>query len=177
MFKPMLAATLSDTSSLVYPVLASVKFDGVRAIVRDGVVYSRSGKPIPNRHVQALFGNHEYLDGELILGSPRARDVFKRTTSAVMSINGSHDVKFYVFDHIMYPLMPFINRMQMIYSDDNIYPVPQTFIDSEKDLIEFEERALKHGYDGVMIRSIGGQYKNGRSTLKSRELLKLRRSD
>ena len=68
-FKPMLAATVSD-EPLSYPLLASVKLDGVRALVVDGVVMGRSLKPIPNKHVQRLFGHTQLngLDGELIVG-------------------------------------------------------------------------------------------------------------
>ena len=43
----MLAGKVSDVNKLRYPVLASLKLDGVRAFVSDGVVYSRNFKPIP----------------------------------------------------------------------------------------------------------------------------------
>jgi len=49
----MLSATVEDTALLSYPLLASVKIDGVRCIIRDGVAMSRSMKPIPNASVQA----------------------------------------------------------------------------------------------------------------------------
>ena len=69
--KPMLAAK-TDGKGLSYPLLASPKLDEVRALIINGVVMSRSFKPIPNAHVQELFGRPEYngLDGELIVGSP-----------------------------------------------------------------------------------------------------------
>ena len=43
-----------------FPIYVSTKFDGVRALVIDGIVYSRSMKPIRNKHVQKLFGKPEY---------------------------------------------------------------------------------------------------------------------
>ena len=83
--KPMLAiaAAIEDVT---YPIWVGVKYDGIRALVVNGVVLSRSLKPIPNAHVQKLFGKPEYngLDGELILGDIYAPDVFRKTTSAVM---------------------------------------------------------------------------------------------
>ncbi|MGK3946251.1 hypothetical protein ABK046_48855, partial [Streptomyces caeruleatus] len=64
-FKPLLA-TDYDPDKQRYPCVASPKLDGVRGIVRDGIVYSRSNKPIPNRNVQEKFGRLENFDGELI---------------------------------------------------------------------------------------------------------------
>lgn len=46
--KPMLAGKCEGLESLKYPVLVSVKLDGVRALVIGGKVMSRSLKPIPN---------------------------------------------------------------------------------------------------------------------------------
>ena len=45
-FKPMLASQIDDLSSVKYPVYASYKLDGIRAIIYQGVAYSRSLKPI-----------------------------------------------------------------------------------------------------------------------------------
>ena len=47
--KCMAAASIKDVDSLKYPVMASAKLDGIRALVSDGIVLSRSGKPIPNK--------------------------------------------------------------------------------------------------------------------------------
>ena len=69
------------------PVFVSKKADGIRCLVIDSVVYSRSLKPIRNKHVQQLFGKPEYngMDGELVVGDIYAKDVFQKTTSGVMS--------------------------------------------------------------------------------------------
>ena len=95
--KPMLAVE-ADFKKLRYPVFAQPKLDGIRVIIKNGVVYSRSLKPIPNKHVQALFGHLEGVDGELIVGNPTAHDVFQKTTSGVMSKDGEPDVTLYAFD-------------------------------------------------------------------------------
>jgi DNA ligase-1 len=62
MFKPMLASP-ADMSKLRFPLWLSPKLDGIRALVINGVVMSRSLKPIPNQHVQSLFGHLEGYDG------------------------------------------------------------------------------------------------------------------
>ena len=85
-FKPMLAGTHSDVAKLIFPLLASQKLDGLRATAQDGVLLSRSLKPLPNKYVQELFKNlPQGLDGELIVGDPFAPDAFRKTTSLVMS--------------------------------------------------------------------------------------------
>lgn len=175
MFRPMLAAQIKDAHKLVYPLFASHKLDGIRATIRKGVVYSRSNKPIPNLHVQALFSDYEHLDGELILGDPYDGDVFSRTTMAVMRQDGTPDVTFYVFDHIKYPEMSYIDRLALIYSAPNVIPLPQTYVTSYGDVLDFEGRALERGYEGVILRSPFAPYKFGRSTLRSQHLLKLKR--
>ena len=97
--KPLLSCEV-PLDMVNFPIYVSTKFDGIRALVIDGVVYSRSLKPIRNKHVQQLFGKEEYngFDGELIVGDIYAKDVFQKTTSGVMSEDGNPDVTFYVFD-------------------------------------------------------------------------------
>ena len=97
--RPLLSCEVS-VENINFPIYVSTKFDGIRAMVIDGIVYSRSMKPIRNKHVQKLFGKPEYqgFDGELVVGDIYAKDVFQKTTSGVMSKDGEPDVKFYVFD-------------------------------------------------------------------------------
>ena len=99
-FKPMLAVD-HDPAKLIYPCYASPKLDGIRASVVNGRLMSRSLKPIPNKYVSGLlsFTKFEGLDGELIVGDVNAHDVFRNTTSHVMSHDKSgFDFTYYVFD-------------------------------------------------------------------------------
>ena len=170
--KPMLACE-ADLHKLKFPVLASPKLDGVRAIIRDGVVLSRSLKPIPNRHVQLMFGRPELegLDGELILGDPTHPEAYRRTVSAVMSIEGEPDVDFHVFDRWDrdYPY----NEVALSYW--LTIPVFSTPILTMDELEEYEVALLDKGYEGVMLRDPQSPYKFGRSTAKEGYLLKLKR--
>ena len=102
-FKPMLAAVCRDITKLKYPLMASPKLDGVRAIVIDGRLMSRSLLPIPNRYVQDLSSSlPSGADGELILGKAND-DPYRRTVSAVMSDDSSSGltVNFHVFDNYL----------------------------------------------------------------------------
>lgn len=180
LFKPMLA-TDADLNNLRFPLLASAKLDGIRAVVRDGIVYSRSNKPIPNKYVQDKFKNLNTLDGELIVGLPTAKDCYTQTTSHVMS----HDkvdfpVTFYVFDCIWDLQAEYSKRQQLILDTvGNTYAcvnvLEQTLINSLEALLDYEERCLTDGYEGLILRDPYAPYKMGRSTAREGYLLKLKR--
>lgn len=177
-FKPMLAASITDIELLNYPVLASPKLDGIRCVVIDGVAYSRSLKPIPNETVQQFFADRKYdgFDGELIAGPHNAPDVFNRSTRFVMKRDALDDWAFYIFDWIQGGIT--IERMGLVESlewSPHVHPVIQTTVGNVEALREYERVSLSQGFEGVMIRSMGGEYKHGRSTLKEGLLLKLKR--
>lgn len=179
MFKPMLAAE-ADLDKLTFPLLASPKLDGIRAVVRDGTVFSRSNKPIPNKYVQSLFANYEHFDGELIVGQPTAHDVYRQTTSHVMS----HDkedfhVNFFAFDSVRNPSARYIDRRQwLVDSGENncgIVIHEQREIVDLSGLLSYEDILLDEGYEGLILRQPHSPYKMGRSTVKEGYLLKLKR--
>lgn len=181
-FKPMLSATVTDAErQLTYPLVASPKLDGIRAVVIDGVVYSRNLKPIPNKHVQKLFGRKVYngLDGELIVGNPAAPDAFLASTSGVMSIQGTPDVRFYVFDCFTRPELPFTDRLAavdvLVFGQVHAAAVAQEIVYDVADLEAFERQALQQGYEGVMLRKLDSTYKFGRGTMRAQDLMKLKR--
>lgn len=78
--KPLLACNApANLNSLPYPLFASVKLDGIRCVIKDGVALSRTLKPIRNQYIQSLLGRPEFngLDGELIVGDPAASDCMR----------------------------------------------------------------------------------------------------
>ena len=170
--KPMLAATVEDVNSLRYPLLASPKLDGVRATVRDGVVWSRSLKPIPNAHVQSMFRHLEGYDGELIVGPLTAKDVYRQTMSGVMSRAGSPPVSFLVFDDLDFRHNTFEYRLEHI---QNHYRLQHDMIESALALSNYEVMTIQQGYEGVILRDPKGVYKHGRSTLREQGMMKLKR--
>lgn len=177
-FKPLLAAPV-DWGKLTYDNLfLSAKLDGVRAIVINGVVLSRSLKPIPNKHVQSLFGHLEHYDGELICGAPNAHDVYRKTNSAVMTIEGTPDVTFYVFDHIEEPDADYQTRLERLEYQSNVAVLTQHEVIGRGSIEAMETAYLDQGYEGVMLRKARGpnsKYKFGRATAKSCTLLKVKR--
>lgn len=182
MFKPMLAGTCEDITKLNYPVIASPKLDGIRCTIQDGVVYSRNLKPIPSGYVQGLFGDLPFpFDGELVYGDPCAPDCFRKTTSAVMSQHFPDELdpaglKLYVFD--IHSKAEFKDRYQHLYGFKDrlgqVEVVPHHLIADAEMLTEFESHHTQIGYEGVMVRSLDGPYKQGRSTLNQGYLLKIK---
>ena len=150
-------------------------------MVRDGVLVSRNMKPIPNTWTQGLFGKKllEGLDGELVVGPVGAPDVFRATTSGVMSAEGKPDVVFYVFDCMRHPEQPFHQRLtearRVATASGAVHIVDQSPIVDLEGLDEFEGRCLELGYEGVMLRHPSSPYKYGRGTLKAHDLMKLKR--
>jgi DNA ligase 1 len=179
--KPMLAVDCGDLSKLTFPLIASPKLDGVRAIIsRDGVL-ARSLKPIPNRHVQALLkGLPIGLDGELMVGPPTAHDVYRRTVSTVMSddkpIGG---LMFHVFD--IQTEGGYTQRERQLQdaipalAGSFVRRVPSERVECLGSLERLEEKWTAAGYEGVILRLPWGPYKHGRSTWKEGFLLKLKR--
>lgn len=176
--KPMLAATIKDVADVTYPVYASPKLDGIRGVVIDGVLKSRSLKDIPNPFVSGRFSLAKFngLDGELILGDPTAKDVYRQSNGACARHEGTPDVKFYVFDrwtdtvefHLRYETFKDLKHPDIVI-------LPQHWIKDEKELLKYEADTLDLGYEGLILRSPNGAYKFGRSTMNQQGMMKLKR--
>jgi DNA ligase-1 len=178
--KPMLADTCDDVTLLRFPLYASPKLDGVRALVKDGRLLSRSLKPVPNKFVNEMFGRKEYngMDGELIWGPPTSKSVYRDTIHATRNEETvlGKAVKFYVFDRWdrTKGMMDWYHSTRVKH-DDPIVHVPQRMVQSAEELLAYEQEVLDQGYEGLILRSKDGLYKFGRSTLKEQGMLKLKR--
>lgn len=178
--KPMLAGKVTDVNALRYPVLASPKLDGIRCLLIGGAAYSRNLKLIPNAFIQDRLKGLTGLDGELIVGSPKAADCFNRSTSAVMSRDGEPKFNFWVFDHWTDEDMGFAERLAyakraIVGKAKEVMHVAHKRIKSAEELLEYEAQMLLAGFEGVMVRDPVGPYKHGRSTEREGWLLKLKR--
>lgn len=186
--KPMLAGKAEELAKLKYPVLVSPKLDGIRCLASAGRVVSRKLLDIPNRYIRErlllAMGNDPTgieLDGELMVG-----DTFQACTSGIMSRDGEPDFRFYVFDSFREgdANMPFAQRFarateavdrlnQVGFSELEMVSHRTCF--GEEQLLAYEAQWLAQGYEGLMIRSSAGPYKQGRSTEREGYLLKLKR--
>jgi len=189
MFKPLLAPNndpLRDPDYfklLKYPLLCSPKYDGIRCIVKNGVALSRTGKPLPSRQVQKEFSHLEHYDGEIIEGNPTDADVYNRTQSHVMSENKQGDLRYYVFDYTHPGCLKwdYHARLDLLEGSfagsfwDNVHLVRQTRVFIYEHLIDFEQKCLAEGYEGIMMRDPNASYKQGRGTFKEGIIYKLKR--
>lgn len=127
-FRPMLAGSIkqnSDLEKLNYPMIASPKIDGIRALVHPtkGLV-TRSLKPVPNKHTHKYFQAlleaipmMSGMDGELIAGKQHNwvdDTIFNQTTRAVMSHQGEPQLVYWVFDSFFVPEAPYNERFGII---------------------------------------------------------------
>jgi DNA ligase-1 len=184
-FKPMLAYTIEDTWKISYPCFVSIKLDGIRVIVIDSVVYSRSMKPIRSKAVQELFGKSYYngLDGEILYGDWNANNVFNLTTQTVMSTElkpefSKSELMMAVFDNIFIGSKynrRYTETSEMFFDPFHVKMLEQVVVNNEQELLDFEKVALDNGYEGIMVRSLDGPYKQGRSTQKEGFIGKLKR--
>lgn len=181
-FKPMLAHSKSpDPESLDYPVLVQPKLDGIRAVVKDGRLLSRSLKPIPNAAIRAALEQPQFegLDGELIVGDPTADDCYRRTCSFVMAEDKTDEPwAFFVFDQhdSDKPVEQRIDLMARLAAsvNPNVTIVGTSTVYDSHELARLEAVYLAEGYEGGIIRTPGSAYKFGRSGKKG-PLLKLKR--
>lgn len=176
--KPLLAAPAPDDLTQVsYPVMASPKLDGVRAIMIDGQLMSRKYLPIGNDHVQALFASlPDGVDGELMVEG----ESFNATSGALRRKDGEPSAIFHVFDYVTEAnkdaafIERFLDLAEAVESIDNVQVVPHRKVISPDDLGLAHAAHLAGDFEGTMLRDPAGPYKMGRSTQKQGILLKVK---
>lgn len=182
--KPMLSATMKDLESIKFPVLLSPKLDGIRCLISadTGVPLTRSLKQVPNRTIfeELTKMNLRPLDGELVVGSPTAKDCYRQTSSGVMSHDGEPNWTFWVFDDFdgdapFYHRLRRASKVVQLTAHKRLKMVQHTLARSVDEVQEFEARMLAAGYEGIMGRDPEGPYKYGRATLREGWLWKLKR--
>lgn len=165
---------------LSYPLYASVKLDGIRSYIQEGVAMSNANKPLPNLYLQAWAKRHarelEGLDGEIKV----KQCDFNGVQSGIMRVEGEPDFTFNVFDIITDTVHPYNIRYQELQdiaehtSTKRLQIVRQHVIRMPNGLQTMWDWAVRHGHEGLIARSIDGLYKYGRSTLKEGLLIKLK---
>lgn len=183
--KPMLGQPVTDCKTLKYPLGATFKVDGIRALKVNGEMKSRSMKPIRNHRINELLSKFlpEGADGEIVVGSD-----FSTTSANVMSIIGSDNFDcqfvYYWFDWVTDLKEPYSARVQRIPDYIKSHAVPKQLrivplipkiVNNECELLDFETKALAQDFEGVILRRMNSPYKCGKSTLKESYMLKVKR--
>lgn len=178
--RPMLAKQ-ADLMQLDYPVASTPKIDGIRALVLNGEVLSRSMKKIRNKKIQdALGGLPAGLDGELVSLSNN----FQESTSAVMSEESDIPWRYCIFDFIDQTkdtVEPYANRVRALSEllergrlNRHCEILLPTYVYDQHHLLDICQQHLTDGYEGTMLRKPDGLWKNGRSTVREGLLLKVK---
>lgn len=197
-FQCMLAASeIPSAKEVPFPVFVSVKLDGIRCVITDGVAMSRKMLPLPNRFLQQwVKDNAEALqgfDGELIVGPPNLESTFNTASSGIMSADGEPDFRFYVFDLWNEPMPARIRQTRlkarhdalMGSADARVILLEQSRIDGPMGgnddpagtLSAVARSVIDQGFEGLILRQVNSPYKNGRSTLNEGYLLKWKEFD
>lgn len=179
-----------EVASLPLPCIISPKLDGIRCLIKEGQLLSRSAKLIPNAQLQELFPeltkDTQYVyDGELYIHNVS----FQQITSNVMA----HDrkpakgIRFMAFDCM--PLSEweadektrtFEERLAMLKRRFDVRKpkhakiITHRTVRSSDKITELFNKFLDMGYEGAMVRSPSGLYKHGRATVKQRTIFKLK---
>jgi len=178
-FRPMLAGE-AELDKLRFPLYASPKLDGIRCAVVNGRALTRTLKPVPNDYVRTTLSRPELtgLDGELVVGSANAPDVYRATTSGIMSKEGTPAFFYHVFDmHNMSGTWEQRFRKLGVVAQHapSVQMLHHRQLDSLDDLLAYETVCTQEGFEGLILRSPFAPYKFGRSTTREGYLLKLKR--
>lgn len=186
MFRPLLAEKV-NLETLSYPVYVSPKYDGFRCLVRGRSPVSRNMKNVANYYVYGKLSEMGLppLDGELLTYTGGKLDDFNTVQSKLSTRSGMPDFRYMVFDLCENLTEPFVirdERLSSWFADQlgvagmsKIHHVQQQLVYSEEELLNYEAEQLALGWEGIMVRSMDGYYKQGRSTTKEGILLKLKR--
>lgn len=178
-----------DLKELTYPLYGSYKLDGIRCLIKEGKLLSRSGKPLPNKNLKDRFQSllkekHHVYDGELYVKSKEFRDI-----SAIVMAHDAplEDIELHVFDIMTlkewktdnpnsysYRYGYLEKDYELIGSPQYVKIVKQKRISSADKAQAMFDIAIEKGYEGIILRSPIGLYKHGRCTIKEANLFKVK---
>ena len=169
-----------------YPMMGSIKYDGFRGLLINGVFYSPVLKPYRNQNLPSHFAEAVelsklgwVLDGEL-WSQPLS---FNELQSRISSVQGSlTSVEYHIFDAVRAEewgsFTPFYHdrylRLIHLPQMSNCKVVHQHLISSAQEAETFYEDMLSAEHEGVILRSPFGRYKNNRCTHNESNMLKFK---
>jgi len=177
----------SELKTLLFPLVGSPKLDGFRCIVGDDGGLTSSMKPFSNRFVAETLRNPIYhgFDGEIVVGKPYKEneedDVFHRTSGPIRRFDGEPDFTLFAFDLWKMGDLSYKDRWldsyHSLYSErispnTRLVVLEQRLLHTSDEVISFEQEMVDKGYEGAMIRSLNGRYKEGRCTLREMNIFK-----
>lgn len=179
--RPMLAAPYSSVLAR-WPLYATPKIDGIRAVVLSGLALGRSLKPFPNPIIRAALADPtlEGCDGELVVLNPDGTIAeFHKTSSFVNSRELGQSLPswaYFIFDLIV-PNTPHKDRLKKLEEKAKSWPSFAKLLAPKvcwnpSEAASFAGECLEKGFEGICLRDPEAYYKYGRSTQAEQALLK-----
>lgn len=176
-----------NPSDLKYPQIVSPKMDGIRCIIYNGSLLSRSLKPIPNNKLYSrletiisISANTGLIfDGELYNHDLSFSDI----SSIVMSQKPVDLIHYSIFDcltlkewseEITEPYSKRLERLRKYIAGRSFHFTNQSVIDNVDEFNLFYEYWLEAGYEGLITRNPNAQYKWRRATVNENIIYKFK---
>lgn len=194
MLAPNTAVTPSELCNVEYPMLASYKLDGFRAICAGGDLSSRRWRDY-GLHVKKHFydaitacrtGNF-VLDGELYSTEHGFNELQSMLSKTVTGEKLPPSVKFFVFDGMTVPewndgcLRTFDERLNFITHKvhtlgltDKVQVLDQVLLNDHSEAEKLFSKAIELGYEGLILKNPDGLYKHNRATANENSMFKMK---
>ena len=182
LLRPQLASSeIPDIyTQVTWPKVIQPKLDGICCLAVNGVAMSRTMKPIPNKFIQDYFKEHGLhgFHGELMI-----KGDFNDVQSGVMRIEGEPDFEYVVYDMWNQGEVSWNERFMELAELSDLcgatthrVKITVHYSVNSTEQCEFRlQQFLDAGYEGAMLRDPDSLYKQGRHTLKSQALMKLKK--
>lgn len=184
MINPMKPASevlkLEDLHKLQYPIVATIKLDGIGCRIIEGIPFSPQNKVLPNLLLNAWARKNRLvlnnLQGELIAAG--TTQLFNASTRTFMnSVATIANSRFVVYDRVKagaYIDRFLLNDLPILDQFPTIYKVGYKWCRNPRDVEMYLDHVLAEGHEGLVLRSPEGEYKYGRCTVAEGLSLKLK---
>jgi DNA ligase-1 len=180
-FKPMKppSGTL-NIDDVIYPKRGSIKYDGFRVVIMNGRTWLNSLREIDNLYTRKTLEFYsdilDKFDCELTVGDVTDPECFNNCQSAFSKVTGEPDFTLWVFDRVSEGSY---SERFLKFQKLNDYPkfvkfVSQVNINSREELDFYQELVINDRHEGIMLRDSRSNYKFGRATFKSQEILRIK---
>lgn len=166
--KPMLAHGYDKQAhKITFPAMVQPKLDGVRMLLGpDGTCLSRTGKRFSAEVLRHISEEHRdcWLDGELYSDEL----TFEEIVSACRKQSGApnKNIHYHVYD-IVDSKKPFCDRLadlkQLVKGLRFTHVVKTLNVKTPEQVLEYHDKFVQEGYEGIMIRNENSKYEQKRS--------------
>lgn len=175
-YKPMLAKSFDkDGKHIVFPCAAQPKLDGIRGCFTGRKMYSRTRKPmisVPHitKYLNSWLGTiPKTFDGELYNHSMKDdfEEIVKIVNQKTTPSENHRLAQYHIYDIPMDA--PFKERMKALellrytLNGSSVVVVETIIVNNHQEMLEYNEKKVAEGYEGIMLRNLDSPYEYKRS--------------